>query len=363
MQGADYTLPMTTDNVKITRDDAAWEVEVQAHISAERMKWYREETLKELQRTAKLDGFRPGHAPIERILATYGEQTILQRAAERAIQNELPEILAKENILVIEAPRVQTEAPQEGTPLAFTARAPLAPEVTLPDWKTIGKRHPPVGAAATEVSDDEHKEALTHLTRERARIEKIQAGEEARAAAEAARSIAEGELPPLDDAFAQSLGYESAEVFTAAVRTNMRSEKEARAREARRNAILEDLVKGSSIRYPAVLREYELDDMETRITDDLARMGSNFEQYLAQVKKTREELRKEWSDAADKRAKIRLLLSEIARQANITPEEAQIKHELEHAQKMYPNANPENLRAGITHALRNEKVMELLESQ
>jgi len=284
---------MRSGNVNITRDDNAWEIEVRAEIPAERMANYREKTLKELQRTAKLDGFRPGKAPIERIVATYGEQAILQRAAERAIQSELPEILAKENVLVIEAPRVQTEAPQADKPLAFTARAARAPEVQLPDWKTLAKNHPPTAPEAAEVADEEHKEALTHLRRERARIEKMQAGEEARAAAEAARAIVEGELPPLDDAFAQSLGYGSAAQFTEAVRANMRSEKAARAREARRSAILDDLVQQSTIHYPAVLREYELDDMEARLTEDLSRTGSNFEHYLAQIKKTREELRVE----------------------------------------------------------------------
>lgn len=357
-----YTLAMH-EEIKITRDDAGWEIEVKAEIPAERMLHYREETLKELQRTAKLDGFRPGKAPMERIVQTYGEQAVLQRAAERAIQSELPEMLAKENILVIEAPRVQTEPPAEGQKLVFTARAARAPEVKLPDWRVIAKNHPPVDAATTGVSEEEHKEALTHLKRERARIEKMQAGEEAKAASEAARAIAEGELPPLDDAFAQSLGYESADKFTSTVRTNMQSEKAARARETRRAAILDNIVKASTIHYPALLREYELEDMEARITEDLVRMGSNFDHYLTQLKKTREELRKEWDAAADKRAKIRLILAEIARQENIVPEESKIAHELEHAKHTYPAADPNQLRAGITHALRNEKVMELLESQ
>ena len=54
--------------VKITRDREAWEVLVEAEIPAEAYLRYRAETLKEMQKTAKLDGFRPGHAPEEAII-------------------------------------------------------------------------------------------------------------------------------------------------------------------------------------------------------------------------------------------------------------------------------------------------------
>ncbi|MCR4281011.1 MAG: trigger factor family protein, partial [Candidatus Kaiserbacteria bacterium] len=63
-------------NIKVTRDKDAWEVEVKAEIPAESYSRYRAETLKEMQKTAKLDGFRPGHAPEEAIIRVYGESTI-----------------------------------------------------------------------------------------------------------------------------------------------------------------------------------------------------------------------------------------------------------------------------------------------
>lgn len=353
---------MSYQNVKVARDDKAWEIEVQAEITAESLERYRDEALAELQRTAKLDGFRPGHAPLDRITEIYGEPALLRLAAERAIAQELPEILAKEGVLVIEAPRVQTAAPESGKPLSFTARAPRIPEVKLPDWKKIAQKHNEKKEEVT-ITDEEHADALVHIRRERARIEKIEAGEEAVAAAEAAKAIAEGELPPLDDAFAKSIGYESAEKFSEAVRTNMKSEKEVQARQTRRSGILDDLVKKSTVHYPALLRTYELDDMEARLSDDLSRMGATFDTYLAQVKKTRDEIRKEWDEPADKRAKIRLILNELARTEHVAVDEATVASELEHAKKLYPQSKEEDLRAGIAHAMRNEKVLEMLESQ
>ncbi len=348
-------------NVKVSRDEKAWEAEVRAEIPAEVLEKYRGESLKELQKTAKLDGFRPGHAPVERIVEVYGEPTIMRHAAEHAIQHELPELLAAEKLLIIDTPRVATESPEAGKALSFTARAPLAPTVELPDYKAIAKK---VSATKekVEVTDKEHSDALVHLRRERARIDRIEAGIEPQKAAEEIKALAEADLPELDDMFVQSLGYEGAAQFVEALRSNIKNEKELQAREKNRAAILDELVKKSTIHYPAMLHMYELDDMEARMKDDLQRMGTHFDAYLTQAKKSRDEIRAGWNEAADKRAKVRLILAEIGRQEKIEAEKAELDKEIMHAKEHYPNANDEALRMHISHAMRNEAVLNFLES-
>lgn len=349
-------------NVKVSRDDELWEALIKAEIPAETLERYRAETLKEMQRSAKLDGFRPGMAPVERIVAVYGETAILKHAVEHAIEHELPELLASEKLLVIEAPRVAIDAPQSGKPLPFTARAALAPKVDLPDYKKIAVKHPPEGAQTTEVSDAEHEEALIHLQRERARIEKIETGVDPQKAAEESRAMDTKDLPMLDDIFVQSLGYEHAEAFSKTLRENMKKEKEFQARDKRRQSILDDLVRESNISFPVLLREYELNEMEARLNEDLSRVNRTLDQYLTETKKTREELRAEWKDAADKRTKIRLILMEMARKENIDADPEEIKRELDHARTRFPQADPAVLRANILHAMRNEAVLKYLES-
>src|SRR3989344_5018001 len=202
-------------NVKTSRDDTAWEAEVTAEITAEALAHYRGEALKEIAKTAKLDGFRPGKAPEAEIVRVYGEGAILREAVQTAIQHEIPELFAAQKLLIIESPRVTTDTPESGKPVKFTARAALAPSVELPDYKKIEKKE------EISVSDEEHMQALTHLRRERARIDKIEAGTEAQKAAEESRAAELKDLHELDDAFVQSLGYESAEKFTEAPRTNI----------------------------------------------------------------------------------------------------------------------------------------------
>ncbi|MDO8553105.1 MAG: trigger factor [bacterium] len=347
--------------VKIERDTERWEVEVKAEIPTEILLTYRDNAVKEIQKTAKLDGFRPGHAPESEIIRVYGEPAILRHAAEDAVQHELPEILASQKLPIVQTPHVTINAPEEGKPLSFTARAALAPEIKLPDYKEIAKKHLKDKKEAT-VSDEEHAKAMTHLRRERARIEKVEAGKKPAEAADESRAMEEKDLPQLDDAFAISIGYESIAHFHTKVRENMKAEKERQATDTRRQAIIEELVKNSKINYPAILREYEINEMEARLKDDLAGAGMTLEAYLAQIKKTWEQILTEWKAPSDTRAKTRLILGEIARIEKIEPDEAQLAQEVEHAKKHYKDAAPEALRAHIAHAMRNEAVLKFLES-
>jgi trigger factor len=351
---------MTTENIEVKRDEKLWEVEVKAQITPESLDKYRAEALAQVQKTAKLDGFRPGKVPQDKIVQIYGEDAIMRLAAERAIQAELPEILAKEELLIIESPKVTTDSPVAGKPLPFTARAAMAPKVELTDYAKVAKKHVDK-KEVVEVTDKEQADAMIHLRRERARIDKIEGGMDTQKAAEESRAMKEDELPALDDPFAQSIGYENAEGFFKALRANMQTEKETQAAQKRRGAILDDLAKESKINYPITLREYELDDIEARFTEDLARSGATMEQYLKDTKKTRDELRKSWEEGADMRVKVRLMLAEIARIEMIDPPADVVDHELEHALEHYPKADPQALRANVIHALRNEMTLRFLE--
>lgn len=351
----------TLTNVKVSRDKERWEVEIKADIPAESLTRYRAEALKEIQKTAKLDGFRPGKAPESRIVEVYGEDAIMRHAAEHAIEHELPEFFAAEKLPIVGAPKVTVDPPKSGQVLSVTARAPLAPEITLPDYRAVAKGHAN-DDTKVEVTDDEQAQTMLHLRRERARIEKIESGVEHQKAAEESRAMKEEELPALDDAFTQSLGYENTNAFTKKLRENLQTEKDIQQKEKKRAAIIDDLVKGASISYPAMLLEYELDDMEARMKSDLERAGTNFEQYLAQIKKSSDEVRKEWRPVGDKRAKVRLILGEIARKENIEADEKRVEAELNHAKKHYSDADPNALRAHISHALKNEAVLNFLEA-
>ncbi len=349
-------------NVTITTDESRWEAEVKATLDAEALVHEREHVIKELMRTTELKGFRKGHVPESEIVRAYGEPYILEHTAEHAVRHFLPEILAAHTVNIVDTPRVAIEKVVAGEPLTFTARAPLAPTTEVPDYVAIAIAQNKTRETVS-VSDDEYKEAEMHFRRERVRMEAIDAGEAPQAAAEKARAHAVDDLPQLDDEFVKTLGLAGTEEFATRVREQIQHEKQVQATSKHRTLIIDALVTGAKIKYPTVLKEYELDDMEARLKEDLERLGQTYDAYLAETKKTREELRGAWGDAADKRVKMRLVLSEIARKEKIEADSVRVDREFAQAKQHYADADDAMLRTHIAHALRNEAVLEWLETR
>lgn len=350
---------MSYTSVSITNDDARWESTVSADILVESLAQHRESLLKELQRDVEIKGFRKGNAPLDRVAGLYDPQILARMVAERAVREELPVILASQQVPIVEAPRVTIDAVEENKPIHFSATAGRAPKIELSDYKTLKDRFP--SESVPEVSDQEHTEAMTHIRRERARIDAIESGTAAADAAEKAKELAEGDLPAIDDTFAQQIGYADAAAFSDALRKNIKHEKDMQAHQKRRAAILDTLVKEATVQYPASLKEYELEEMEAQFSHDLSRAGMTLDSYLESAKQTKEQLRASWDGGADNRAKVRLILADVARRESIDPPAEMIEHELVHAREQYKNADPEALKSHILHALRNEMTIRFLE--
>lgn len=349
-------------NVKVSRDAKTCEVEVSAELPAEILTHYRAEALKELKRTAEIDGFRKGAAPEELVLKRIGEEALLRRAAEDAVHEELPKLFAAEKLLVIAAPQVALEVPLKDKALSFTAKAPLAPDVRLSDYKTVAAKYPePEGPF--EATDTDAEEALTHLRRERKRIELVEGGQTPEKASEEAASAAIESLPALDDAFAQSIGFKDTADFSASVRTNIGEEKKRRAEDKRRAEMIDAVVAKTEIAMPDIVRQWELDEMEAQFKNDLARAGTNLEAYLGHIGKTRDDVRAGWIETADKRAKTRLVLDAIAAKEAIEPAAEDIAIEVEHLKLHYPSADAGSLDAFVRRSMRTEMTVRFLEGK
>jgi trigger factor len=98
-------------------------------------------------------------------------------------------------------------------------------------------------------------------------------------------------------------------------------------------------------------------------------MGLDFGEYLKKIKKTEEELRGEWKEKAEERARQGLVLQELAKQEKIEVAEEEIEAEINKTIKHYPDwemvkaqIDMGQLKEYTKGRLKNEKVFELLES-
>jgi trigger factor len=110
-----------------------------------------------------------------------------------------------------------------------------------------------------------------------------------------------------------------------------------------------------------VIVEAELDKMVYRLQGDIEQAGMKFDDYMAQLGKSTEEMRKELRPDAEKRAKFELVLHGIAEKEKLVPEEKEIEEQVKHLLDHYKGADPIRARVYIENIMRNELVFKFLE--
>ncbi len=141
----------------------------------------------------------------------------------------------------------------------------------------------------------------------------------------------------------------------------MTQEKKVKAKDKRRTDILEKIVSESKIELPDLIVEAELDKMVAQFKDDIARAGATYEDYLKHIKKTEAEIRTEWKDTAEKRAKSLIVLSSIADAESLNPSEEDIKREMDKILAQDSSLERFRVRMFVENFLSNEMVFSFLE--
>ena len=326
------------------------ELELEVEIPHETLAKHRAVALKKISATVSIPGFRPGHVPENLLIQKVGELQILEEAAYAAIEEVLPEILKDKKLSIIGQPPVSITKLAAGNPLTFKIAMSVAPEVPLPDYKKIAVEENAKKPEDTAVSEKELNDFMENIRKGYAQSSN--------------KSDETKELPTVDDAFVKKLGdFKSVNDFKEKVKENLAREKIQKAREKKRLTIAEAILDKTKVLAPKALIESELAKMLARLHDDVTRMGLKLEDYLKNLKKTEEDLRKEWRKDAEKHAKLQLVLNAIAEKEKIEASKEAIAHEVKHLLEQYKNIAPKRAEAYVAMMLTNEKVFEFLESQ
>jgi trigger factor len=179
--------------------------------------------------------------------------------------------------------------------------------------------------------------------------------------------VREREIPELNDDFAVSLGdFKSLTDLKQKIKENIKFEKEIKEREKIRVKIIEGISEKTKINIPESMIEKELDNMISEYKEQLSQSGLSFQDYLNQINKSENEIRKDWKDRAEKRIKASLILQEIARKEKIEITDEEIEKETNSYlsrvnQQEMKAADIEKLKFFIKDILQNEKVFQKLE--
>jgi trigger factor len=181
--------------------------------------------------------------------------------------------------------------------------------------------------------------------------------------------VQERQTPEINDDFAKSLGKFS---DLAALRKNMEEglthEKEHKMKEERRAEFIESIIKNSKTDLPDVLIDEETNRMLQEFEQQISPMGMTIDQYLENIKKDKEEMKKDWRPQAEKRVISALALKQIVKDEDIKVDSKEVEAEINKTIQYYKdvkdiekNLDMERLYNYSKGILENEKVFEMLE--
>ena len=347
--------------IKVTKLPKS-EVEIEGELESATFEAYFKEALKKIGAGMELDGFRKGKIPESVLLSNVPEIRILEEMAEMALNEHYPKILENEKIDAISRPEISITKLARKNPLGFKIKTAVLPEIKLPEYKKIAKK---IISQITEaekniiVSEEDLENTIMDIRKSRAPKKHIAENVE-----EKTTEPKEAELPEFNDEFVKGLGpFENIADFRKKLKVNMKLEKENQQKEKTRLKIVEKIIDDTETDVPEILIKLELDKILYRMESDITQMGLKFEDYLKHLNKTVEDLRKEFRNDAEKKAKLGLVLNEISKVEKIVADEVEVAKEVAQILEHYKEADSERATIHAQNILTNEKIFQFLESQ
>jgi FKBP-type peptidyl-prolyl cis-trans isomerase (trigger factor) len=289
-----------------------------------------------------LPGFRKGHVPTERVLQEVGEKSIWREAAEIALNENLEEILKKNEIRPIAPLALSMKSADKGADVSFEIVATVAPSVTVNDYRALAKKA--LDAIPKEDEGKERAEAKKAFEAQLAGMFQKEAG------------------AAITDDDAKSMGFESAAALNLFIDDQATHAIMDRAIQKRRASVAEALIKDSPADIPTFVIRDEAAALLEATKKDIAGQGTNWNDYLKHFKKTEDTLLTDLVPQAEKRIALDLIFSEIIKKE-------ELKFEGEEAKKAEDELAHRIAHQGVDHAtahayaresLLREKVWEVL---
>jgi trigger factor len=113
---------------------------------------------KEMAKSVRLPGFRPGKVPVKLLEARIDKQAMLDQVVGEAVPARYSEAVTASEVQPIGQPEIDITNKEYGQDLTFTAEVDVRPEITVPDLKALKIVVDPI-----EVTDEEVDAELQNL--------------------------------------------------------------------------------------------------------------------------------------------------------------------------------------------------------
>ncbi|BBY52466.1 trigger factor [Mycolicibacterium arabiense] len=338
-----------------------------------------DQAFKEMAKTVRLPGFRPGKVPVKLLEQRIDKQAMLDQVIGEAIPGRYSEAVASAEVQPLGQPEIDITKKVYGEDLTFTAEVDIRPEIELPDLSALK-----IEVDAIAVDDDEVDTELQNLRArfgtltgvdrpaqdgdfvsidlsatvdgkdvEEAKTEglshevgsgnlieglddaikglsadetkvfttKLVAGEHAGEEAEVTvkvNSVKERELPEPDDEFAQLASeFDTIEELRESLVEQVKRVKRVQQAEQIRDKALETLLEQTEIPLPEAIVQAQVDDTLHNAIHGLDHDETAFAEALEKEGSTREEFDADNRSNAEKAVKTQLLMDAVADQLEI----------------------------------------------
>jgi trigger factor len=155
------------------------------------------------------------------------------------------------------------------------------------------------------------------------------------------------ELPEANDEFAAEVGpFKTVKELRADIKDELTVQADNEAKREYENELLEEIIKKTDTKAPQQLVAQQIERMKMEMDQRLMQSGITTDQYLQMQNKTQAELEKELEPEAEKRVKLALVLSEVAKTEELKVDNAEIDHEIESLRKQYTDPSMQEELAG-----------------
>lgn len=177
-------------------------------------------------------------------------------------------------------------------------------------------------------------------------------------------------LPKRDDEFAQRFGLKKFSELEENVKKSILDQKNKENSQKSEKEMLEKLINKASFGdIPEMLIEHEGETMMAELESAIENQGAKFEDYLQNIKKTRNELMLDLLPEAVKRVKVSVLIRDIAKKEKIVVKPEEIENNIKEMLLAYKDnkeaverVDMPEYRNYITNVLASRKVIDLLKT-
>jgi trigger factor len=397
----------------------------EVEVTAEDFENYYTQALSEISKEVEMPGFRKGKVPEKMVEERLNQEGVLSEAAEAAVRDNWIKLVKESKIEAVSQPKIEVVKVARGNPFIFTAEFEILPEIKLPDLKGIQVKKEEIKIEEKEVED-----TLNWLRQSRAKINKKEGAvenndfvefsfsclniendplkkdrivigkghyvpgmEEALLGMKAGdhkdfetenpqdkkeklkicvevNSVNTMELPEINDEWVKTLGkFTDVASLKSDIKKGITEEKEIAQKQQRREEVIKKILEKIKFEVPQVLVEREvgfmMDNIKSRVNSELQ---ISLEEYLKQIKKTEEELKKDFEKIAEERVKGFLVLHQITKDEKIEAGEEEISQKIEEMISQYPdkeqarkNMDMEQAKMYIEDELKREKIFKLFD--